>query len=176
MKHLILTTLLLTSPVLASEKIFIGIQAGRMQTDRAITIKGGIAGITASTENGATFFTRPVKTNISVSYMAGEFTTAGFKTPVISMQKEISLTNQFKGFYPSAFGGVAYKWIDTVMPTSTQKDPMINSRLHFDLGLGINYASNKWRLGIKYLHKSNGEIALPNRGYNFVITELTFKI
>jgi hypothetical protein len=53
---------------------------------------------------------------------------------------------------------------------------MINSRLHFDLGLGINYASNKWRLGIKYLHKSNGEIALPNRGYNFIITELTFKI
>jgi hypothetical protein len=65
---------------------------------------------------------------------------------------------------------------DTVMPTPQQRDPMINSRLHFDLGLGINYASNKWRLGIKYLHKSNGEIALPNRGYNFIITELTFLI
>ena len=61
MKNIILTTLFLASPVLASEKIFVGFQAGRMQTDRAITIKGGIAGITASTENGATFFTRPVK-------------------------------------------------------------------------------------------------------------------
>lgn len=176
MKNIILTTLLLSSTVLANEKIFVGVQAGRMQKDRAITVKGGIVGITASTENGATFFTRPVKTNVSASYMAAEFTTAGFKTAVFSMQKEISLTRQFKGFYPSAFTGVAYKFIDTDMPTPQQRDPMINSRIHFDLGLGINYATNKWRLGIKYLHKSNGEIALPNRGYNFIVTEISFSI
>lgn len=176
MKSIIFTTLLLSSTALANEKIFVGVQAGRMLKDHEYTVKGGIVGITASTESGKTFFTRPLKTNISASYMAGEFTVAGFKTPVLSMQKEISLTRQFKGFYPSIFGGVAYKFIDTYMPTPQQRDPMINSRIHFDLGLGVNYSSNKWRFGVKCLHKSNGHVAFPNYGYNFIATEISFLI
>lgn len=84
-------------------------------------------------------------------------------TPVL----EWRLTNPY---WPYVVGGVGLSWIST----TEQQDHRFSTHFQFNERLGLALDVGKLTLIAQFQHHSNGDIVLPNNGYNFYNVALKF--
>ena len=87
-------------------------------------------------------------------------------TPVFRYQRDNKL-----GWYAEAGVGA-----NLLSRTYNNDGDRLSTAFQFGDHLGLGYVMrNKWELGLKYQHFSNGSIKRPNSGVNFVVVKASYR-
>lgn len=86
-------------------------------------------------------------------------------TPVFRFQRDDK-----RGFY--AEGGVGVHWLSKLYDNDDNK---LSTHFQFGDHIGVGYVfDNKWELGLKIQHFSNGGYKKPNSGVNFINVKASY--